>query len=82
MALNKPAEQQNDLVYIWVWSADKAVDGCYLRDNPNNPTDQCCATSDESLGTPNYWKVYLVGQYLVDQVVIYTRGDGDYLKFP
>lgn len=70
----KPAIQLNDLIYGWTWSADKAVDGCYLRDDPNNVNDQCCATSDAT--TDNYWEVNLLGQYLVDQIVIYSRGDG------
>lgn len=74
MALNKPAEQLTDLDYLWFWTADKAVDGCYLRNDPNNINDQCCATSDAFAG--NYWKVDLVGTYMVDQIVIYSRGDG------
>ena len=61
-------------MYIWTWSADKAVDGCYRRTETNNPNDRCCATSDGLFN--NFWKVDLLGQYVVDQIIVYSRGDG------
>ena len=74
VALGKPTEQLSDLEYIWIWSSDKAVDGCNSAANPNDPTAQCCATSEGFMN--NYWKVYLLNTYLVHRIAVYSRGDG------
>ncbi|XP_045206721.2 multiple epidermal growth factor-like domains protein 10 [Mercenaria mercenaria] len=68
IALNKPATQLGAY-----WPADKAVDGCILRDNPE--LQQCCAASDGGLlgGSDNFWQVDLQQAYIIGLIVVYGR---------
>ena len=69
--MNKSASHLSSLNYAgFNWTADKAVDGCLLRDDPD--TQQCCSCS-EGAGTDNFWRVDLGQQYTVNDIVIYGR---------
>ena len=69
VALNKPATQFSTLDYFFFWTADKAVDGCLLRDDPDN--QQCCSATEG--GFENFWTVDLQEQYLVYRIVVTGR---------
>ena len=75
VATGKPAEQKRAWVDHFTWSAEKAVDGCYLRDDPEN--EECCSASvlDPGLDDPadNYWRLNLTQLYQVESIVIYAR---------
>ena len=75
VATGKPAEQKRDWSDSFTWSADKAVDGCYLRDFPE--VQGCCSASvlDLNFDDPadNYWRVNLTRLYQVESIVIYPR---------
>ena len=54
------------------------MDGCYLRDDPEN--QGCCSASipvppDDT--ADNYWRLNLTRLYQVERIVIYAR-TGDY----
>lgn len=70
----KPATQANSLIYLFEWTAGKAVDGDYRSGNPN--FDASCAASEQATG--NYWRVDLIQQYIVDRVLIFSRSDGKF----
>ena len=72
VALNKPATQFSTLDYLFFWTADKAVDGCLLRDDPDN--QQCCSATEG--GPENFWTVDLQGQYLVSRIIVTGRPAG------
>ena len=75
VARDKPAEQKRDYTGYFTWSADKAVDGCYLRDDPE--VQGCCSLSvlDLYFDDPadNYWRLNLTQLYQVESIVIYAR---------
>ena len=75
VALNKTATQFSDLDYIFFWTADKAVDGCSLRDDPDN--QECCSATQG--GMENFWTVDLEQQYLVNRIAITARPAGRYV---
>ena len=74
VALGKPAEQYNDLDYGFIWSADKAVDGCLDRNNPD--VQACCSASEPQTADEeqyNYWKLNLTREYEVKRIIVYGR---------
>ena len=75
VARDKPAEQKRGYAGYFTWGADKAVDGCYQRDDPEN--EECCSASilDLNFDDPsdNYWRVNLTQLYQVESIVIYAR---------
>ncbi|XP_045209797.2 uncharacterized protein LOC123561470 [Mercenaria mercenaria] len=73
VALNKPANQLEDLFYGFWWYASLAVDGCYDRTDPNNVP--CCSTSMGDVN--NFWSVDLQASVVIDLIEIYGRADQD-----
>ena len=77
VALNQSANQTEDVVWNgWTWSADKAVDGCTLANDPDNQF--CCSTSQPTQGqAENWWRVELSRLYVISRVVITGRSGND-----
>ena len=73
VALGKHANQTEDVTWNgWVWSADKAVDGCTDADRPDD--QECCSTSLPTQGQPiNIWSVYLLALYDIESITIIGR---------
>ena len=72
IALNQRASQTHNSTWNgWTWTADYAVDGCRLADNPDD--QQCCSTSDDGWNLPNWWRVDFDQHYLIDEGVITGR---------
>ena len=79
VALNKTATQNTDLNFAgFLWTADKAVDGCTNQDNPDG--ERCCSAS-QGTGAANYWKVDLGAQYNVELITVYGRSPGSKRKY-
>ena len=72
IALNQRASQPHNVTWNgWTWTADYAVDGCILANDPDN--QQCCSTSDPGVGVPNWWRVDFDQYYIIDEGVIIGR---------
>ena len=73
IAFQKPSNQTEDVVYNgWIWSADKAVDGCTDSDDPNS--QECCSTSLPTQGqVENRWSVFLLQIYVIDYIIVIGR---------
>ena len=77
VAFGKPAEQTSTLDYSgFNWTADRAVDGCLQRDNPDS--QGCCSASQVMAGQEanNSWSLNLTRSFEVEIMRIYARNDG------
>ena len=71
VALHKPANQSYPFTDDqFTWTADKAVDGCLLR-NPYK--GRCCSCTGSFID--NYWHLNLKDTYQVQRIDIYGRND-------
>ena len=73
VALRKPVSQSDTLTWGgFTWIADKAVDGCLQRNDPNK--QKCCSCSSKD-GKVVDWRLNLTKEYRVERITIYGRTD-------
>lgn len=73
IAVGQNTSQKQSLFYNdFMWTADKAVDGCYDRLSPD--VSKCCSSSESAVFTENFWKVDFDVVYSLMKVVVYGRG--------
>ena len=71
VAFNKTASQLQTVNQNgFEWTADKAVDGCILRDNPEI---QRCCSSTQGTANVNFWMVDLGRPYIISELIIYGK---------
>ena len=78
VALGQMATQRQDLNYNgFAWSADKAIDGCYSRDNPD--ISRCCSCSEEVDPGDNFWQLTFSQTQRLMKINVFGRGGNQYI---
>jgi hypothetical protein len=73
VAPGQMATHRNDLTYNgFAWTADKAIDGCYDRDNPD--VSRCCSCSEQVVPGDNFWQLTFSQTQALMKINIFGRG--------
>ncbi|KAL4229451.1 hypothetical protein ACF0H5_012489 [Mactra antiquata] len=76
IALGKPTTQTNTLNFAgYDWSSDLAVDGCKPPIPDNDYENSQCCSGSFAVDNYNEWTVDLLGQYVLDYIVVYGRSE-------